>query len=138
VSGSGDTKSPHEAAVKAALQAGADESQREIFTQVEEVAVTTETIERFVEHNYFQREYVIAVSIVHCSDFGVEVKVKGGGGYHRDRRALRIGQLLAGVRGEHRGTAKIVGCRGGAGVVMLNSGVQQGVCIGESRQLKTT
>jgi len=61
VSGSGDTKSPHEAAVKAALQAGADESQREIFTQVEEVAVTTETIERFVEHNYFQREYVIAV-----------------------------------------------------------------------------
>lgn len=61
-SGDGSGALRHEAAVKAALQAGeADASQHETFTRVEEVAVTTETIERFVVHNYFQREYVIAV-----------------------------------------------------------------------------
>jgi len=61
--GGGNGRSPEEA-VKAALLAGAvDESQREIFTRVEEVAVTTETTERFVEHRHFQLEYVIMVSI---------------------------------------------------------------------------
>jgi hypothetical protein len=59
----GKEVSPHEAAVKAALVAGAaDESQHETFTQVEEEAVTFETIERFVEHVYYQREYVIVVT----------------------------------------------------------------------------
>jgi hypothetical protein len=59
----GNGVSPHEAAVKAALVAGAaDESQHETFTQVEEEAVTFETIEHFVEHVYYQREYVIVVT----------------------------------------------------------------------------
>ena len=63
--GNGREMSPHEVAVRAALQAGAaDESQRETFTQLEEKAVTIETTERFLEHRYYQREYIILVSIL--------------------------------------------------------------------------
>ena len=55
----------HEEAVRRALQQGAaDESQREIFTQVEEERNTIEKVERYVDHQYFLREYVVRVSQV--------------------------------------------------------------------------
>jgi hypothetical protein len=87
--GGGEGRSPHEAAVRAALQAGvADESQRETFTRVEEVAVTTETVERFVEHHSFQREYVIVVS------GWKKERGRGGFGGACDARRVLSGQRL--------------------------------------------
>ena len=41
-----------------------EEPHRMYFTQVEEQRVTKERVERFVEHNYFQLEYVIKVGSV--------------------------------------------------------------------------
>ncbi len=53
----------HEQAVRRALQEGAaDESQREVFTQIEEERNTIERTERFVDHQYFLREYIVRVS----------------------------------------------------------------------------
>ena len=53
----------HEEAVRTALQEGAaDESQREIFTQIEEERNTIERVERYVDHQYFLREYVVRVN----------------------------------------------------------------------------
>ena len=52
----------HEEAVRKALQEGsADESQRELFTQIEEERNTIERVERYVDHQYYLREYVIRV-----------------------------------------------------------------------------
>ena len=77
----------HEQAVRRALQEGAaDESQREVFTQIEEERNTIERIERYVDHQYFLREYVVRVSSSHlfagCTDWQMHryARQSAGGG----------------------------------------------------------
>lgn len=75
----------HEEAVRKALQEGsADESQRELFTQIEEERNTIERVERYVDHQYYLREYVIRVTCVGERSLGQNLEFLQLGQFLRD------------------------------------------------------